>query len=195
MRILLHLKAWAMFFLTSGIAFIVAAVSITLLFMEKESLSERLEPFLSFVTAFCLAVTAVWMYTLATQLQEKVPEPLREDLTRFKWIFLTGTVCMVIEYIMDETIDDSLFITASEKPAMYYPIKIANLVCSIFNIIFVSRQLSSIEHQREVKFGDYYGIFWAFMFQIIGVFWIQPRVNAIFADEKSFEVGGPIDRI
>jgi uncharacterized membrane protein YvlD (DUF360 family) len=194
MKAFLHMKALPVFFLTTGAALIIAAVYLTLVILENP-LADKLEAPLTYVATFTLVINFLWVYTLGTSLQEKVPDDLKHDLKRFKGTFWTAAVLSAIEVVVDELESGGiLYLSPQQKLSYYFPIRIGAIVCRIANDVFIARQLSSIQFQRQVTFGDYSANFFALLFNFIGVFWIQPKVNKIFDEETGAAPGGPIDQ-
>ena len=55
----------------------------------------------------------------------------------------------------------------------------------LFNLHFVSKSLALAEMQRPLSFYDYAGPFFLLWFFPIGIWFIQPRINRLYADHTT----------
>ena len=53
------------------------------------------------------------------------------------------------------------------------------MFCMFYMLYFTSKTIKTVELQREVTFGEFIGEFFALWFYIIGIWFIQPKVNKL----------------
>ena len=135
---------------------------------------------LSFITVVSLCG---WFWSVGIGLQEKLPEHLKMRTVKFKSAFLVMIGCAALLFtvfglgllgfipvgmLLANTITLLLF-------AGYY---VFSGLCALYCLYFVSKTIKTAELQREVSFGDFIGEFFLIWFFFIGVWIVQPRVNA-----------------
>lgn len=80
----------------------------------------------------------------------------------------------------------------SEPPAFFpysfliiIPLHLFAMFCMFYCLYFVSKALKSAELQREALLGDYIIDFILFWFYFVGIWFLQPRINKLFAEDES----------
>jgi len=70
-------------------------------------------------------------------------------------------------------------------PLLIFPLHLFSMFCIFYCFYFISKSLKAVEQQRNVTSGDYVGEFFLMWFSFIGVWFIQPRINKLFAGESN----------
>jgi hypothetical protein len=132
-----------------------------------------------------------WLYTIATRLYPKLPQYHQLKIGRFRFafffpvIYIVAAICFIFAMV------------SSDAPKWIFvivPLHIFAMVCLFYVLYYTAKSLKTVELQRRVNFGDYAGEFFLLWFWVIGVWFIQPRINTIFANDEPSEYGGPVDR-
>jgi len=148
---------------------------------------------LFFILAIISAITLFgWNYVLATSLYPKLPAGHNMKISRFKVAFFYPVCYMVVFLIIILTI----VMTRPDNPFIIFiifPFHFLAMFCMFYVLYYVSKSLKTVELQRTVTFGDYAGEFFLMWFYFIGVWFIQPRVNAMFAGNDT-TTGQPLDQ-
>jgi hypothetical protein len=127
-----------------------------------------------------------WFYSVGKNLNKKLPDIVKLNLTKFKWLFFIPVACMLFFYPFAHFV---LFNKVSNgiEPnigifAVIIPLWLFSMFCMFFCIYFNAKSLKTVELQREVTFRDYVIEFFLFWFFPIGVWFIQPKINKIFSE-------------
>jgi hypothetical protein len=120
-----------------------------------------------------------WLYSLGTALHKKLPNRAEVNQLYFK-----------ISFLILSLLSFGLVIWELSAGSLMHDHMIILLLLLVFGYIwafyifyFVARSLKTVELQRPVTYYEYIDIFFLLWFYPIGVWFIQPKVNAIF--EKS----------
>jgi hypothetical protein len=78
------------------------------------------------------------------------------------------------------------FIAFFQKPlpllfAVVIPLHLVAMFCMLYNLYFVSKSLVLAETGKSASFYDYAGPFFLVWFFPVGVWFVQPRINCLFA--------------
>jgi hypothetical protein len=95
------------------------------------------------------------------------------------WVFRTALLCPLVVYA-------SLFILAFTTSAQIpqqaiLPLHLLALISFLYLQIFVSKNLVSAETGKSASFSAYLGTSLLIWFWPIGVWFVQPRINRLFA--------------
>ncbi len=117
---------------------------------------------------FGLWTTLLWIYSIGVLIYEKYSSFLTVPIMRFK-------ICLTYDFIY------SALVIYGIIPFDYLiPFYLISFVCKIYALYFVSKLIVVVERRSDVKFQDYLGIIIAAWFYLIGIWFIQPRINKIF---------------
>jgi hypothetical protein len=128
-------------------------------------------------------ITYSWFWSMAIGLQHKVPSDVKMKVPLFKVFFIIPIIYIVLL---------SLFIlsllTNGEFPNPFIviiilPIHFFVIFCTFYCIYFIAKTIKTVELQREVKFSDFVAEFFLIWFYPIGVWILQPRINAFVESE------------
>ena len=167
----LRAKAWQLFlfFFVAGLP---AAVILTRL-----TLSDLRIPFAYSVgTEVLYACVALWLWTLGDFLDSHAKPMLRLNRRRFR-------LCLIFP-VFYLPVFEALWTRLTRDPALFasiFPVHIFAVFCGFYAYYFVSKSLALVEKNRPVSYPDYVGYLLAFWFLIFGIWFIQPRINRLYA--------------
>jgi hypothetical protein len=125
-----------------------------------------------------------WLYAVGTNLNKKLPDNVKMNLTKFKWFFFLPVASMFLFYIFAYFV---LFPSVSNgiEPhkgvyIVVIPLFIFSIFCLFYCIYFNAKSLKAVELQRPATIRDYVLEFFLFWLFLIGVWFIQPKINKIF---------------
>jgi hypothetical protein len=178
----LTMKHWQLFLLLMGIPAILQMVAISML-SNIDGLDMILEA-LPYVIILVAGVFLAWYHTLGTELHAKLPESVSMNLTVFRVVLAIPAVLVlsiaVIAWLVftDHT---EVFRGMDEAFVSVFLLLYFMSFFGVFYLLyFVAKCLVSVEEQAPVTFKQYIGAFFSLWFLPLGVWFFQPRVNAIF---------------
>ncbi|MFB6341172.1 hypothetical protein ACE1ET_05600 [Saccharicrinis sp. FJH62] len=199
----LKAKHWQIFLLTFGIPFVMQIVMMITMMSEIISNPQappadfiehmRFIPIIMFVFA---AIFYAWIWSVATGLQNKLPEGVTMKVNRFKVFFFIPMVYLLLLILAISIFFGDLTAMETEPD----PVKILTLVLSllpfhffaIFCILYIqyfaAKTIKTIEYQREVSFGDFIGEFFLIWFYPIGIWFLQPKINTFVNSNANSDV-------
>ena len=186
MRVLLQLKHWQLFIVLIVMPLVMDFIFIGTSIFSNNDPSPLMTIFL-IVIIFSLCIFFAWFYALGTNLHKKLPGSVEMNLTKFK-IFLVIPflfilfVCLLMLFMINNSI------AGKEPPTIgvgilgiLLPVDLFSFFCIFYCLYFNAKVLKAVELQREVSFEDYVGEFFLIWFFPIGLWFIQPKVNKLFA--------------
>jgi hypothetical protein len=63
---------------------------------------------------------------------------------------------------------------------LIFPLHLISMFCVFYCLYFVTKVIKTVERQEKVSFGDCLGDFFLIWFFFIGIWIIQPRINALY---------------
>ncbi len=140
-----------------------------------------------------LAAYFGWMYAVGIHIQGKLPSSVVMPIKTFKIFLVFPLVYMVaISILLFRTFGDPSFF--EEEPValatgilLIIPFHLFSMFCIFYCIWFVAKSLKAAELQRQVTFSDYVGEFMLFWFFVVGVWFLQPRINKMFGNSTENE--------
>jgi hypothetical protein len=191
MSILLRLKHWQVFILTSGLL-ILALIFFNVIGMSRSrtliGITEFVIRAIPIIQITCFVITNFWVFAIGTRLYQK-QDHYRNSLMLliFRWSVYFSTLATSAQLMIFPTLD------------FYGPINeyITTLVIAggIYCSYFAARLLNSVEKQHDSPFKEFAGDLILFVFYPIGVWWLQPRVNRIFGvDNPVYDPDAPLDQ-
>jgi hypothetical protein len=146
------------------------------------------------VTIFSFVFVQLWIFFIVTRLREKIPEALRPNLTAY-YIFLALVILNRIALFAYHKIFPPT-ISALDSYIIYSALlSLWTILISIYNMYVAGRTLVLAEKQHDVSFVESQGTAVSFIFYVVGVWWLQPRINRLVNGEQApVEPGGPIDQ-
>jgi hypothetical protein len=127
-----------------------------------------------------------WMWAAGTFLNSLLEgTPLERDVTPF-YISLVAPLALVL--IADAAGAQN---ASSSPPPWTLFVTAATFACLFWNIGFVADVLRRVETRQAGGFGGMAWNFFAIWFFVIGIWWLQPRINKLYAAAISKSAGRP----
>jgi len=168
--------------LVFGIPF-VAYITQLVIILESIPGIEVVSSAVQLLTVGSVVVHCSWMYAVGMGLTRKVPDN-RLNETWFK---------VAIGYQLGYSILQNIVF-----PIMNYQSTATNLVIVLISLVFAiysSHFLSTLLRAAEESPNDGSGDFFLFLFDVVGIWWLQPRINRIFDDDVvSYDPDMPLDQ-
>lgn len=181
---ILNLKHWQLFAIFFGFPLILQFETLNnILTMLNEVLYNSLYPIL----IICwFELYFLWLYSMAINLHKKLPPNINMNINVFKlFLFIPALYIMFfiiyLFFFMNSNSSTSpilIFLTGQTAIHLFV------FICLIYSIYFIAKLLTSIETQKNATIKDYIAEIFLMWFYPIGVWIIQPRINAIFNEEK-----------
>ncbi len=203
MKFFLKLKHWQLFILLIGIPGVLYAALTMVLFSKLISLINHINinpdpsEFLiiwAYMPGIILLATILffcWFYTLGTNLHRRLPTDVKMNSLLFK-IFLTifAISTLLLCYFLYHFYSNIIPSAAQGHPPyispliiLIIPLQFFSVFCIFYCMYFVAKSLKSIELQREAVFGEYIIEIILILFLIVGIWFLQPKINNLFAEE------------
>ena len=194
-------KHWQLFVLTFGISVLTQIVAVFAMIMNVSLYADKAGPEFALKLATTLSAVVFpaillvsfihygWIWSVAIGLQAKIEEKDRLNVKLFKIFFFFPVVYLGLVFLfmiflvvsIPAMIDSTL-----EPPAtliawiiLIIPFHFFAIFCGIYQIYFVAKTIKTAELQRSVTFSDYVGEFFMVWFYIIGIWFLQPRINKL----------------
>jgi hypothetical protein len=188
MSIFLKMKHWQLFVLLIGIPVILQITMMVSIFASRTLWPIALMPAIGIIY---LAIFLCWFWTLGNGLYKLLPAASTMKLYRFKI-----AVCIPVCYFIFLAIFIPLAIFSGIKgggtntmPAVFLfilPVHLISMACMFYLLYFNAKALKTVELQRPLEFSDFAGEFFMLWFFPIGLWILQPRINAIFASPELY---------
>jgi hypothetical protein len=135
--------------------------------------------------AVCFAVFLGWFYALGIGLHSKLSSALRSNLHIFKSAVLIplaygAVVTVVMSYGFGSP--GSQYQMTGLAIGLFFVFHLLSMACMIYVLFFVAKELKAVESGRIVSFSDYAGELFLLWFFPIGIWFLQPRINTMFAE-------------
>lgn len=115
-------------------------------------------------------ILLLWQWSVCTLIHEKYSSYMKVPILWFK----ISIAYLSVYYIF-------IFLDFTIIPINYIePLNLLFLVCNIYCLYFLSKLLVMVEKQSKVKFNEYIGTLVLAWILLVGIWYIQPRVNRIF---------------
>ena len=193
---------WHLFILTVGVAFFMVIIMFAFMISQISfSVQTQKVPdfsylviILAFLTSFVAFVQFGWMWSIGIGMKHLLPKSVTMNDLWFKLCLLAIVLYQLYNfYVMFEMFSMFSDISSGKNPnafiwrvmsfqrytLMLLPFTLLLLFCQCYLYYFSAKTLKSIELNREADVGDYIGYFFLFMFNFVGFWIIQPKVNQI----------------
>ena len=175
-RFFLTARHWQLFVLFMGVMFL---AQFTGLFAAPTGISSPEEfrkailPLLA-PTALFISFLLAWFWSLGEFFWSLAPPSLRPSISRFRFSLVYPPLYIPVFFLLVTTSDPS-----QARVAIIFPLHLLGMYCMFYNLYFVAKTLKLAEVKTAVSFYDYSGAFFLLWFFPIGVWILQPRVNAL----------------
>ena len=143
--------------------------------------------FFPIIMVVVLGVQFGWFWSIAIGLQNKVPPGIRMKVKKFKFFFFFPLIylilfCILMMAFFYSFITEGMEVNGSLMGSLFFiiiPMHFFAVFCILYSMYFVAKTFKTVELQREVGFGDFFGEFLMMWFYPVGIWIIQPKVNRI----------------
>jgi hypothetical protein len=188
----LKLKHWqlCLLFIAGYLVSLVANLSFLLESAPFRSMLVQVGPFISVLS---FASEQLWLYFIVVGLRSKISPELRPNLVAFYIALVIACIQEFCVVYLAWSRDREAYELYAKNVALAY----AFMYLVALVIAYIAARTVVLVEQKggKDKFIDVLPATLAFLFSLLGVWWIQPRINRIAAEgDEVFEPGGPIDR-
>ncbi|MGD0428387.1 MAG: hypothetical protein ABSC10_16885 [Candidatus Acidiferrales bacterium] len=179
-RLFVRAKHWQIFLLFVAV-FAVGQLPLIGNFTVAAKSPEDQEVFLvlaQVVGAMVVWCFLVWLWALGSFLASVVPPGRALKKRFFLFTIVCSAIYMPVSIAVFQSIDRMLFIVT-------IPLHLFGVFCMFCNLYFVAEGLETAETGERPSFLDLLGTFLLLIFGIIGVWFIQPRVNRLYAEKQA----------
>ena len=171
-RFFVSAKHWQIFLLLFGIGYVGGSAAMLLPLITARSPQEFLKISLSFmfVMALFMLCFLAWLWSMGSFLNSIGKPTSRLRLGFFRFALLYPAAYIFVFFALFNT-------TKSALPALIFPLHLFAMYCLFYALYFVSKSLALAESAKPVYFYDYAGTLLLLWFFLIGVWFIQPRIN------------------
>lgn len=195
----LRARHWQLFVLTFGLPFLLQFILMSTMIgnfgREKEPNISFVPDFFGLFVVILLLVLVTqfgWYWSVAIGLQPKVPANVRLKVRKFKVFFFIPLSYMLTLFLGFAVfmIGFSGLAASDEEPSftffatlfgIIFPLHFFSIFCIFYCLYFIAKTLKTIELQRETTFSDFSSEFFLLWFFFIGIWILQPRINALAA--------------
>jgi hypothetical protein len=197
-NIFLRAKHWQIFCLLVVLPFVIE-IAVKINFGAGVDLATREDPFegremailLSLATFLSFSCTLVWFCSTGSFLSSTVPPRIRMNARTFHFalIFLPmyfAVILLLAAFNRGHSVLAGVLIV---------PLNLLTMYCLLYLLYFVSKNLAMAELGSRVSFSDYSTSFFFLVFFPIGIWFIQPRINRVYAVSLNTEKPAQADTI
>lgn len=188
MKWILKLRPWQLFLLVLLPPVVLQIVAAAVLIATQE-------PSLWLLPLFLVASSGifVWIFAMGINLHKRLPVGISMSVSTFKlaiafplvYFVLLGITFAAVPGIIPQggkpAVDVGVFVGSF---AVIFLMHIASMVCMVYILYFAAKALKTVEWQKPVTFSDFAGEFFLIWFFPLGIWFLQPRINALFAEEQ-----------
>lgn len=178
----LRAKHWQIFLLLFGVGYVGGTIALLVDMVTARTQEELLRvslPFVFMMLLFMFCFVA-WFWSMGSFLNSISEPTLRLRVRFFRFALLYPTVYIVIFFATFNATGPTLL-------ALIFPLHLFAMFCLFYDLYFVSKSLALVEKGRLVSFYDYSGAFFLLWFFPLGVWFIQPRINRLYAERNNTE--------
>jgi hypothetical protein len=179
LSIFLKIKSWQVFCLVFAIPY---SIQLLLIYLLSGSTGTDTENIFSLLPVFSLgsmAISLVWFWALGTGLNNYVASELRLSSKFFRFGVIYSAVYAIlfnavfIEFSNNNTSDFIFYLIV--------PLHLFAMFCIFYGLYFIATNLVMAEINEVVSFSNYIGTFFLLWFIPVGIWFIQPRINKLYA--------------
>ena len=186
----LNIKAWKLFLMMVGIPILLQMLFfLGIVFeisLDGDGTPEGIMSFFTLFIAMMLIFMSVffsWFWSIVHGFDKKIPPALKLKTGRFKFFFFFPLFYMIFFlFLMAGAFDGIETGSSYVGPGIFQiilPLHLFAMFCMFYMVYFVSKTIKTAELQKKVGFGDYIAEFFLLWFYIIGIWFIQPKVNKL----------------
>ncbi len=178
MPFLLHLRHWQAFLLLFVLSFLLQH-GLQQVFAETSLQVGWVAQLL--LDALPSVVYVFWLWWVGIYLYRRLPSEISISSLYFNLgavyfvcytLLLIYTIGLVKEDVLEGNLPFGMLLLLA-------PMHLLATFCFLYMVYFVARSLVSLEQQRVVGFGEFAGAYFQVMFLPIGIWFLQPRLQAL----------------
>jgi hypothetical protein len=123
----------------------------------------------------------LWLWSLGNFLTGLLPRVLRHKTGFLSFTVICSAIYVLVSFGLFQNIDRELLVVT-------IPLHLFAIFCVVCTVYFVAESLVLAENSDRVSFFDSAGTFLLLWFYPVGVWWIQPRVNRLYAKARTSEL-------
>ena len=131
-----------------------------------------------------ITVVGGWWYAIGMAANEKLDESLRSNTVLFKiaLVIPVAYILFLLTVYSEARQDGGQLQQAPQWVGIAY---VAAMGCLYYAIWFVARQFASLQKKERALYSEYAITMLGFLIAVLGVWFIQPKVNALFKDTET----------
>lgn len=190
----LSAKHWQLFLVIIGIPFtmnkgveyqLYELVETNGLGLKPEPLNQYILLFLFFYNLLAVCLLIGWFRSVIIGLKAKIPENAKIRVAKLRTtlyipIGLLMFILLIISTNSDPVVFDKLQIVA-------FLFGLSLIACVLYWLYMTAKTIKTAECQLDVSFSDFAGEFFLLVFWPVGIWIIQPRINALVFDKPKTE--------
>ena len=137
----------------------------------------------SIMVALLVASVCGWWYAVGVTVNEKLDESLRGNVLFFKVALVVPVAYVIFMF----TVFSSSGVEGEEvqrAPQWVGYLYILAMVSLYYALWFVARQFVSLQKNERAVYSEYAVSMLGFLIAVVGVWFIQPKVNALLAEKS-----------
>ncbi len=180
MTFLLKIKHWQLFLLVCVIPLI--------LFLPEIKITNRV----LYITIpdsfqFSLIVTSLliffWFMNLGNMLHKKLPPSVKMKIGSFRSLLTFCFLYLLLRSLALNWINDDP--QNLDRFLLVYIGNLIYIICMVYCIWFLAKELKSVELQQSVTFTDFISEFFLIWFFPVGIWVLQPRINKLYQNSEN----------
>lgn len=172
MRIFLTVKAWQILLLM-----MIPVVIFVIAFSGLNSLK-----WLGVLILFWGVIVFAWVYSIGSASNRELVGDLRKDPTLYRLSFVIPVLYIILLAVV--VFPGIQLDGQPQQPSAWITkLHVISMCCIFYSFWFTAKQFVTLQRGRAVQFIDYSGPFFLLCFVPIGIWFLQPSINALFDDE------------
>jgi hypothetical protein len=161
--------------------------------------------FIPVIFILCGFVQFAWSWSIFTKLSKLVPDHVSLPIGRMKFFFFIPFLyfCLLPFYIIfiihtfDQQNEENLPLIAG-LGILVFLLHFFSIFCILHTIYFSAKIIRCAELQRDARFSTFVGYFFLIWIFPVGIWFIQPRINALIensGDSLAYGNEGLVDKL
>lgn len=198
-NLLLKAKHWQVFLLSVVIP---VTLQIVVAQMAVNSMLENTGPYdpnafqighlFPFIVALPIGILFSWFWSIGVGLGSRLPDHLRLNVGLFKTFLLIPVAYLTFILLFSHRIFAGSMVSGEgfnmQLLGIMLLLHLFSVFCIFYCMYFVAKTYKTAELQREVSFSDFIGEFFLVWFYPVGIWFLQPRLNKMAAENSCSEL-------
>jgi hypothetical protein len=121
----------------------------------------------------------LWYWSVGSFLHSVAQPSLRPSLRFFRVALIYPPVYVLTFFTVVLNVESPFL-------AVILPFHLFAMYCLLYDLYFLSKSLRLVENGKRVSFSDYAGAFFLFCFFPVGIWFLQPRINRLYAKMRTY---------